>query len=554
MLETLHISNYALIEKIDINFHKGLNIITGETGAGKSIILGALSLLLGGRADNKFVRDTNQKSIIECSFNIQGYESLKQHLIDSDIDCDNNHCILRREISSTGRSRAFINDTPVNLTILQEIGIKLVDIHSQHQNQLLSSSDFQRKIIDSIAGNESILEEYSKLYSQFRESLRKLKTAKTAIARDLENADFMQYQVEQLDILNLQPNELAQLEEERDEMQSSSELKSYTSEALELLYDGNNSIIEQLSRVKNACDELSDYLTENDDIINRLDTINVELTDIAETISTLNSNFSSSPLALEKTEKRISDIRALMSKHRVDTDVELVSIHNKLRHRLEQLEDSDNIIATLDKEARLAHRRAIDVAKTISQNRKNAAKIFSDKLLEIATPLGMKNLCVVIDISPSDISSNGIDNVEFCFAFNKNQTPIPVSGAASGGEISRLMLSIKAIIADKIQLPSIIFDEVDTGVSGDVASRMGQMMLNISQNIQVIAITHLPQVAARGNHHFKVFKMDNDDATHTYINELSPNQRIDELALMLSGNAQNEAARANAQSLLSLTQ
>lgn len=550
MLESLHISNYALIDNIDIRFYQGLNIITGETGAGKSIMLGALSMLLGGRADSKAIRHTERKSVIEGIFNVEKNTALKDYCFANDIEWDDDRCILRRELSPTGRSRAFINDSPVTLTQLQGVGLRLIDIHSQHQNQLLADADFQRQIIDSIAGNGTRLKEYALLYTRFREALRKLKATKAAIAKDSDNADFMQYQLDQLDQLNLKEGELQQLEHERDVMANMTEIKSNLNEAVSAMSEGSRNVLSLLARVQDACAELDDILDEEDDIPARLDNAIVELSDIADTLSSLDANLNADPADLENLEERISDINSLMRKHNADSETRLIEIREQLRKRLERLDDGDDTLAELEKDARRAHRLAAEMAKKISDARKSAAETFAAELMATATPLGMKNLRCEIAVTPADMSPTGIDSVEFRFAFNKNQQPIPVGGAASGGEISRLMLSIKTIIADKMQLPSIIFDEVDTGVSGDVAHRMGQMMLNISSSLQVIAITHLPQVAAKGRHHFKVFKEDDEHATHTRINELTAPQRIDELALMLAGDPTNPEARATATNLL----
>lgn len=550
MLESLHISNYALIDNIEIQFYNGLNIITGETGAGKSIMLGALSMLLGGRADLKVIRHTDRKSVIEGIFKVEGNVQLKEYCQSNDIEWDDARCILRRELSPTGRSRAFINDSPVTLTQLQGVGMRLIDIHSQHQNQLLADVDFQRQIIDSIAGNGERLKEYALLYSKFRDALRKLKATKAAISKDSDNADFMQYQLDQLDQLDLKEGELQQLERDRDVIANMTEIKSHLNEAVSAMSEGNRNVLSLLARVQDSCYELEDILDEDDNIPARLDNAIVELSDIADTLSSLDADLNADPEELENIEERISDINSLMHKHNADSETRLIEIREQLRKRLERLDDSDDTLAELEKEARRAHRLAVEMAKKISDARKAAAESFGALLMATATPLGMKNLRCKIAVAPADMSATGIDNVEFRFAFNKNQQPIPVSRAASGGEISRLMLSIKAIIADKMQLPSIIFDEVDTGVSGDVAQRMGQMMLDISSSLQVIAITHLPQVAAKGAHHYKVFKEDDEHATHTRINELSKSQRIDELALMLAGDPTNPEARATAVNLL----
>lgn len=551
MLETLHISNYALIDSIDIDFRPGFNIITGETGAGKSIILGALALLLGGRADTRTITDTSKKSVIEAAFRIEDNDAIKAYCTENDIECDDTTFIMRRELSPSGRSRAFINDSPVNLTAMHDAGALLIDIHSQHQNQLLAGADFQRRVIDAVAGNNDLLARYSRLYAEFREAMKKFKAAKNALDRDRDNADFMEFQLAQLDNLDLHDDELRTLEEEREELSEQTELRSYIIEAADALSEGENNILSQLSRVKDACSEISQLFDSSDDIINRLETARVELSDIADTISDLMSASSSaSPEELGRIESRISSIRSLMRKHNVDSDADLITLHMQLRQRLENLSEAPEILAELEKEARAARRRAMETARTISERRRQAAETFARQLTETAVPLGMKNLRCVIDVQTAEMSATGIDSIEFRFAFNKNQTPTAIAGAASGGEISRLMLSVKSIVAQLFSLPAIIFDEIDTGVSGDVAARIADMMDRMSGKLQVITITHLPQVAARGATHFKVFKTDDESATHTSIVQLSDDRRVDEIALMLSGDSSDEAARANARALL----
>lgn len=551
MLETLHISNYALIDSIDIDFRPGFNIITGETGAGKSIILGALALLLGGRADTRTITDTSKKSVIEAAFRIEDNDAIKAYCTENDIECDDTTFIMRRELSPSGRSRAFINDSPVNLTAMHDAGALLIDIHSQHQNQLLAGADFQQRVIDAVAGNNDLLARYSRLYAEFREAMKKFKAAKNALARDRDNADFMEFQLAQLDNLDLHDDELRTLEEEREELSEQTELRSYIIEAADALSEGENNILSQLSRVKDACSEIRQLFDSSDDIINRLETARVELSDIADTISDLMSASSSaSPEELGRIESRISSIRSLMRKHNVDSDADLITLHMQLRQRLENLSEAPEILAELEKEARAARRRAMETARTISERRRQAAETFARQLTETAVPLGMKNLRCVIDVQTAEMSATGIDSIEFRFAFNKNQTPTAIAGAASGGEISRLMLSVKSIVAQLFSLPAIIFDEIDTGVSGDVAARIADMMDRMSGKLQVITITHLPQVAARGATHFKVFKTDDESATHTSIVQLSDDRRVDEIALMLSGDSSDEAARANARALL----
>lgn len=551
MLETLHISNYALIDTVDIRFYPGLDIITGETGAGKSIMLGALSLLLGARADTKAVRSADRKSVIEAVFTVDSYPQLSQVCAEADIDWDPQRCILRREISPNGRSRAFVNDSPVPLTRLQEIALHLIDIHSQHNNQLLAQPAFQLQVVDTLAGNADRLREYGRRFEAFRQAVRQLKKAKARLERVRDDEEFTRYQLQQLDEAQLQSGELEQLEKDREVLGNLTAVKSDLYDALQALSDGSANAIALVDSAAEACGRLGAALDEADDIPARLAAIRIELADIAATLSETDSELSADPRELEATEERIDALYSLLSRHKADTVDQLIERREELRSRLAALDDSDIAIADLEREARRALALARESAAEITAARREAAEAFAATLREKAMPLGMKNLQVEVRVEPADISATGMDRVEFMFAFNKNQPLMPVGGTASGGEISRLMLCIKAIIADRMSLPSIIFDEIDTGVSGEVASRIGEMMAQISRSLQVIAITHLPQVAARGEHHFKVFKEDDETSTHTRIAELDPAARVDELALMLGGESSAEAARANAVALLS---
>lgn len=552
MLKSLHISNYALIDTVDINFHHGFNTITGETGAGKSIMLGALSLILGGRADLKAVRDSGKKSVIEASFEVSKYPKLKEYCLDNDIEWDDTLCILRREIAPAGRSRAFINDSPVTLDLLSHVAMQLVDIHSQHQNQLLTSDEFQLRVIDNLAGNGELLSEYSRRYAAYRNTLKRLHDTKKLIEQNRNDEDFTRFQLEQLDELGLTDGEQEQLEHDRDILSNITDIKSTLSGALDSLSEGTHNALGLLAETSDYCEELSQYLEDSDNISERLETVRIELRDIAETLSAYDQEFQADPEELEAIESRLNTIYSLQQKHRVSTVGELITLREELRDKLDKLENSTFTIEELEKEARRAKAAAKQLALELSQRRSQEAARLEETLRETAMPLGMKNLRTQVKVSQGELTPTGMDKVEFLFAFNKNQPLMPVGGTASGGEISRLMLSIKAIIATKMQLPSIIFDEVDTGVSGDVANRMGAMMQDISRNIQVITITHLPQVAAKGNAHFKVYKEDDDEATHTRIRELNADDRMDELAVMLSGSKVDEAARANARSLLNI--
>ncbi|MCM1029404.1 MAG: DNA repair protein RecN [Pseudoflavonifractor sp.] len=556
MLESLHIANYALIDLIDIDFHPGLNIITGETGAGKSIMLGALSLILGGRADTRAVRHADRKSVIEATFAVGvGHPRLKAFCDENDIDWDDNHCILRREISPSGRSRAFVNDSPVPLAKLAEVAARLVDIHSQHQNQLLSQPAFQMEVIDTIAGNQDLLAEHRRRFEAFKVAAKALKGAKLKVERAREEEEYTRFQYEQLEELRLSdPAEQEELEARRDLLNNLTQVKEALRAAGDALSSGMSPALDRIDEALAVSSIFESAVSPHDDIAERLEAARIEIKDIADTLAAVDSNLEADPSELEDIDERLSSIYALQRRHHVDSLAGLIAIRDAFARKLRDLDNSDSSLASLEKEARKALALARESAAEVSKSRREAAEAFASRLIELARPLGMANLRCEVEVKPSSsLSATGADEVAFLFAFNKNQTLMPVGGAASGGEISRLMLSIKSIIADKMELPSIIFDEVDTGVSGDVANRMGLMMASIARSIQVIAITHLPQVAAKGSHHFKVYKRDDDTATHTMINELAADERVGEIALMLSGDPTSPSARQAAEALLDLS-
>jgi len=551
MIENLHISNYALIDRVDIAFHPGLNIITGETGAGKSIMLGALSLLLGGRADSKAVRDPKVKSVIEATFSVGGYGTLEQICRDNDIDWDASTMILRREIAPGGRSRAFVNDTPVTVGLLQEIALQLVDIHSQHQNLLLLSPPYQLRVIDSLAGNADRLKAFAEVYGKYRQAVKHYQVTRRNIEQAREEEEYLRYQFQQLSDARLEAGEQETLEREREVLINMADIKESLSRLLTALGDGEENVDTCLKTALDEADTLTDLLEGTEGITDRLRVLRVECQDIYQTFTEADRQLSADPREIEAVEERLNEIYELERRHKVGSVEDLIGIRDSMEQRLRSIDLGDQSLHSLEMSAKRAKKDALDKAREISAVRKRTAGEFAALLKARALPLGMRNLQVEVAVKETELTSTGIDHIEFLFAFNKNQQPMPVGNTASGGEISRLMLSIKSIVADKMQLPSIIFDEVDTGVSGDVANRMGEMMHDISRNIQVMAITHLPQVAAQGNAHYKVFKEDTETSTVTRVRELTPEERIDELALMLSGSEVNEAARENARSLLS---
>lgn len=549
MIKQLHISNYALIDKLDIGFDDGLTIITGETGAGKSIILGALSLILGERADSKAIRDPSIKTVVEATFDITGY-NLEHFFNDNDIDWDEHECLLRRELSPNGRSRAFINDTPVALNILRELSTRLLDIHSQHSNMLLSQPAFQLSILDSIANNGGLLENYRQKYQQYREAERQLLETRQAIEKMRQNEDYIRFQLDQLQAMQLQPDEDQELEALQSKLSNITELKEALWSVENELDSEENSILMRLTTVAQRLEDAERNLTDVEGMAQRMRSALIELKDIAQGVTSIVDTLNDDPAELARVDDRLNSIYTLQRKHNAQDVNALIAIQRDYERQLGEIEHNDDIIEELTARVNACKEAASEIASQLSAKRHEAASLFGKDLLSLAMPLGMKNIAFDVAFNTTDLSANGTDSVEFMMAFNKNQRPMPVKDTASGGEISRVMLCIKTIIARHMQMPSIIFDEVDTGVSGDVANMIGEMMADISRTIQVIAITHLPQVAANGDHHLRVFKTDTDVETLTRVEQLNSDEHIMEVARMLSGKDLNQAAIDNAKSLI----
>lgn len=561
MIKNLHISNYALIDEIDIDFAQGFNIITGETGAGKSIILGALSLLLGERADVKAVRRGERKSVIEAVFQLGDAPDVERIIAENELDNPvEGECLLRRELLPGGRSRAFVNDTPVTLPVLRQLAEHLVDIHSQHQNLQLASPEYQLEILDILGDNKELLSRYGQAYAIFREALKKYTDTRDMLRRNRDDAEYLTFQYEQLAAMCLEPGEHQQLESERELLANVGEIKEKLNMALEPLSAGTPNALDLISHAVDALNVLADTLGEGDRNIDyrllaeRLDSARIEIEDIADTLGDGDEQVTADPERLEYVESRLSQLYSLELKHHVDSTDELIALRDRLKSQIDTLEDADNVLHSLELSAKRAKKNAITLAQELSERRAATAADFAAEICRRAKPLGMPNLQCDIKIDKSKLGPDGYDQVQFLFAFNKNQQPIPVSGAASGGEISRLMLTVKSIVAERTKLPSIIFDEVDTGVSGDIAGRMGYTMALISKYIQVITITHLPGVAAMGSRHFKVYKEDDETTTNTRIRLLGEAEREAELALMMSGSATDAAALTNARALLAHAQ
>ena len=549
MIKQLHISNYALIDRLDIEFADGLTIITGETGAGKSIILGALSLILGERADLKAIRDADSKTIVEATFDIAGY-GLEPFFKEYDIDWDEHECIVRRELSPSGRSRAFVNDTPVALAALRELVTRLLDIHSQHNNMLLSNPLFQLSILDSIAGNADLLGNYHKAYAEYREAEQRLAETVTAMERLKQNEDYIRFQLDQLQAMQLQPDEDQQLEALQARLSNITSLKEALWSVENELDGEENGVLVHLTSVVQRLDEAERCLTEISGMSDRVRSSLIDLKDIAQDVGNIMDTLNDDPSELARVDERLSSIYSLMRKHNAQNVNQLIDIQHDYERQLGEIDHNDEMLEQLKSQVEETFKTSTAIAADLSANRRQAATKFVKELLSLALPLGMKNLAFDVQLTPVKLSRSGADHVEFMMAFNKNQRLMPVKETASGGEISRVMLCIKTIIARHMQLPSIIFDEVDTGVSGDVANMIGEMMADIARAIQVIAITHLPQVAANGDHHLRVYKTDNERETLTHVEQLSDQEHVMEIARMLSGKDLNQAAIENAKSLI----
>lgn len=553
MLNKLSIHNYALINQIDIDFKDGLSVITGETGAGKSIILGALSMILGGRADTKSIGNADKKSIIEATFYAKNDAEIDKFCTSNDIDrFEDNNFILRREISSSGRSRAFINDTPVTLQQLREAAIRLIDIHSQHQNLLIADAKYQLQIIDSIANNVNELNEYKTQFKKYIEIRNHLNQRKIEISKNKENEEFLRFQFDQLQKIAPKENEQEELERKYEVLSNAESIKDDLRHIVNTLSDNEDSVLSQISALKSVINRLNLDLfnAEPNDIKPRFESLYLELKDIAEQFGDYLSEVDSDPTELQSIEHRLNLIYEANRRFNVNNENELLKIKVDIESQLASIDNSDDDISALEQKKKSEGIKLKELADKLSQTRIKAADQFSSELIEMAKPLGMSNIKFSALVSQNKLTIDGQDSIEFLCSFNKNQSLNPISKVASGGEMSRIMLCIKAIIANCMQLPTIIFDEIDTGVSGDIADRMGEMMKEISDKIQVITITHLPQVASKGLSHYKVYKTDNEQYTTTNIKELSTEERIEELAQMLSGSKINEAAILNAQSLL----
>nr|WP_294857380.1 DNA repair protein RecN [Prevotella sp.] len=550
MLKQLYIKNFTLIDELNISLYPGFSVITGETGAGKSIILGAIGLLLGNRADSKAIKAGRDRCVIEAHFDLSRY-GMQKFFDDNDIDYDADDTIIRRELTAAGKSRAFINDTPVPLTRMRELGEQLVDIHSQHQNLLLQKEDFQLNVVDIIAQDTEQLKVYQKEYYAYRKAKELLEELKVEIAKNRENEEFMRFQHKELDDANLQECELEQLEQEAETLSHSEDIKTALYEADSALSGENDSILDKLKNATHQLENICDVYPSMADVAGRMQSSYIELKDIAQEISSSVDHVEFDPNRLDAINTRLDKLYTLQQKFHVETVTELIATRDRIAEQLSHIDNGDEDIEEKEKEVAALLVKAEKQAALLTSIRQKSAKAIEKEMKGRLIPLGIPNVRFEIAFAEKPLSGNGADKVSFLFSANKSTQLQPVSQVASGGEIARVMLSLKAMISGAVKLPTIIFDEIDTGVSGKIAEKMADIMEEMGlQNRQVLSITHLPQIAAKGSHHYKVLKEETENGTISHMKELNNQERIEEIAQMLSGSDITQAALANAKELL----
>ena len=552
MLKQLYIKNFTLIDELNIQMHPGFSVITGETGAGKSIILGAIGLLLGNRADSKSIKAGRDRCVIEAHFDLSKYD-MQQFFTDNDIDEDLSDTIIRRELTAAGKSRAFINDTPVSLTKMRELGEQLVDIHSQHQNLLLQKEDFQLNVVDIIAQDEKQRKNYEAAYNQYKQANQKLNALKAEIEKNRENEDFLRFQFKELDEAQLQNGEQEELEQEYEMLSHSEDIKTALYQADNHLSGDDGNIIERLKQASEQLANIKDVYPEVTELLERIDSSYIELKDIAQEINGLTDHVEFDPARLEAINERLDKLNSLQQKFHVRDLGELIETYHQLKEQLSHIDHSDEDVEALEQEVTQLLEKAQKQAKELTAIRTKATKKVEEEMKQRLIPLGIPNVRFSISLTEKPLSHDGGDKVSFLFSANKSTPLQPVTQVASGGEIARVMLSLKAMISGAVKLPTIIFDEIDTGVSGKIAEKMAQIMVEMGNHErQVLSITHLPQIAAMGSHHYKVSKEETDKGTISRMTELSQQERVQEIAQMLSGSDVSEAALANAKELLKI--
>lgn len=556
MLKELHIRNFALIDKLDIDFESGFSVITGETGAGKSIVLGAIGLLMGQRADTKAIKTGEQKCSIEAHFNLSAYD-MKDWFDENEIDFDADDCIIRRELTASGKSRGFINDTPASVHQMKELGEMLMDVHSQHQNLLLQKEDFQLNTVDIIAHNTKEREEYSKAFHELHDAEKALAELKNSISDNRKNEEFMRFQLDELTAANFVKGEQEELEQEQESASHTEDIKSALYEADVLLNGDDNDIISNLKQVCSSIESITRVYPHVEELSERLESAYIEIKDIASDISSTLDDVEFDPERLEYINNRLDTIYSLEKKYSKGNVEELIEERDRLQKAIDAIDNSDENLKELSAKVDTLRKKAQQLAETLTKTRTKAAKTVEDEIHKRLTALGMPNVQFAVELTcnktedSSHLTKDGQDKIAFMFSANKGMALRPVSQVASGGEIARVMLSLKAMISGAVKLPTIIFDEIDTGVSGKMAEKMADIMKEMGEaNRQVISITHLPQIAAKGSFHYKVEKHDTESGTTSLMRRLNDEERVQEIAQMLSGENITDAALTNARELL----
>ena len=556
MLKELHIRNFALIDKLDIDFESGFSVITGETGAGKSIVLGAIGLLMGQRADTKAIKTGEQKCSIEAHFNLSAYD-MKDWFDENEIDFDAEDCIIRRELTASGKSRGFINDTPASVHQMKELGEMLMDVHSQHQNLLLQKEDFQLNTVDIIAHNTKEREEYSKAFHELHDAEKALAELKNSISDNRKNEEFMRFQLDELTAANFVKGEQEELEQEQESASHTEDIKSALYEADVLLNGDDNDIISNLKQVCSSIESITRVYPHVEELSERLESAYIEIKDIASDISSTLDDVEFDPERLEYINNRLDTIYSLEKKYSKGNVEELIEERDRLQKAIDAIDNSDEDLKELSAKVDTLRKKAQQLAETLTKTRTKAAKTVEDEIHKRLTALGMPNVQFAVELTcnktedSSHLTKDGQDKIAFMFSANKGMALRPVSQVASGGEIARVMLSLKAMISGAVKLPTIIFDEIDTGVSGKMAEKMADIMKEMGEaNRQVISITHLPQIAAKGSFHYKVEKHDTESGTTSLMRRLNDEERVQEIAQMLSGENITDAALTNARELL----
>lgn len=552
MLQQLYIRNFTLIDELDIELRPGFSVITGETGAGKSIILGAIALLLGQRADSKTIKQGADRCIIEAHFDLTRYQ-LKSFFDENDIDYDAADCIIRRELTAAGKSRAFINDTPVALSQLKELGDMLVDVHSQHQNLLLGKQDFQLEVIDTIAQDQELLTDYQQTYCAYHEKQKQLQALQEEMERNKQNLDFMQFQYEELANAQLEEDEQEELEQQREMMTHSEDIKTALYETKQHLVADEQGILSRLRKSLSAIHTITKVYPTSEEWIERMESCQIELKDIAQDVEARLEDIDFNPAELERINQRLDKLYDLQKKYHVETVTELIRQRDELKRQLAHIENGDEAFADLQEMIKTLQTKCQQQAEKLTKLRQKAAKEIERQMHERLVPLGMPHVRFEVKVNKTELHKNGQDDIAFLFSANTSSPLQPISHVASGGEIARVMLSLKAMISGAVKLPTIIFDEIDTGVSGKIAERMAEIMQEMGANDrQVISITHLPQIAAIGTTHYRVSKEETATGTTSKMQMLSDDERIHEIAQMLSGSDITAAAIQNAKELLKL--